>query len=302
MEYNQLYYGDCLEVMKLIDDKSVDLIVCDLPYGVTQNEKDITIPFNKYIRIKDKNYNLQDFINLKVNTLLKRKKDTDVKTMYFIEVYNSIIEEFNENSKDGLWQSYERIIKDNGTIILFGQGIFFNELINSNPKMFKYDLVWDKKLTSGFLNANRMPLRKHEQIAVFYKKLGTYNPQFTEGKPLHGKGKSYIDKDIINNNYGKFNNIEDYRQGSTEKYPTSILSFQKTHPSKAKHRTEKAYELIEYLIKTYSNENDLVLDNCCGSGGVGVACIKNNRNYILIENDINFYNLTKKELKLCSVS
>ena len=132
MEYNQLYYGDCLEVMNLIDDKSVGLIVCDLPYGVTQNEKDITIPFNKYIRIKDKNYNLQDFINLKVNTLLKRKKDTDVKTMYFIEVYNSIIEEFNENSKDGLWQSYERIIKDNGTIILFGQGIFFNELINYN--------------------------------------------------------------------------------------------------------------------------------------------------------------------------
>lgn len=140
----ELYNGDCLEVMKTLSDKSIDMILTDLPYGTSQNKADIVIPF------------------------------------------------------EPLWEQYERIIKDNGCIALFAQGLFYVDLVNSNRKLFRYDLVWDKVLTSGFLNAKRMPLRQHEQIAVFYKQLPTYNPQFTEGKPLHGKGTAYKNKDLKN--------------------------------------------------------------------------------------------------------
>ena len=208
----QLYNGDCLEVMKQLPDNSIDMILCDLPYGETQNKDDISIPF------------------------------------------------------EPLWKQYERIIKDNGCIALFAQGLFYVDMVNSNRKLFRYDLVWDKVLTSGFLNAKRMPLRQHEQIAIFYKKLPTYNPQFTEGKPLHGKGNSYKTKEIKNQNYGKFHVTEDLRKGSTEKYPTSILKFKKPHPSKSVHPTEKSVELLKYLIQTYTDPGDVVLDNCMGSG------------------------------------
>ena len=126
LEINKIYKEDCLIGMRRIDDKSIDMILCDLPYGLTQNKKDAAIPF------------------------------------------------------DALWRQYERIIKDNGAIVLTAQGIFFIDLVNSNKKLFRYDLVWDKELTSGFLNANRQPLRRHENIAVFYKKQPIYNPQFTQ--------------------------------------------------------------------------------------------------------------------------
>ena len=188
-----------------------------------------------------------------------------------------------------LWTEYERIIKDNGCILLFAQGKFYIDLVNSNRKLFRYDLVWNKILTSGFLNANRQPLRKHEQIAVFYKKQPTYNPQFTIGKALHGKGKNYMDKGFINNNYGKFKLQADTRKGSIEKYPTSILEFKKVHPSISKHPTEKPVELLEFLIKTYSNKNDLILDSCIGSGSTAIACIKEERNYIGFEIDLEYY-------------
>ena len=237
-----LYQGDCLEIMKEIKDKSIDMILCDLPYGITQNKSDIIIPF------------------------------------------------------EPLWKQYERIIKDNGAIILFAQGVFYIDLVNSNRKLFRYDLVWDKCLVSGFLNAKRMPLRQHEQIAVFYKKLPTYNPQFTQGKPLHSKGIAYTNKEIKNQNYGKFNITDDIRAGSTQKYPTSIIKFQKPHPSITIHRTQKPVELLEYLIKTYTNENDLVLDNCMGSGSTGVACKNLNRNFIGIELDENYFNIAKERI------
>lgn len=238
----KLYNGDCLEIMKTMPDKSIDMILCDLPYGETANKDDIRIDF-----------------------------------------------------KD-LWLNYNRIIKDNGAIVLFGQGLFFIDLINSNRKMFRYDLVWDKVLTSGFLNAKRMPLRRHEQIAVFYKKLPTYNPQFTQGKPLHSKGVSYKNKEIKNQNYGKFNHTDDNRKGSTEKYPTSIVTVQKPHPSIAKHRTEKPVALLEYLIKTYTNEGELVLDNCMGSGSTGVACRNTNRRFIGIEKDKEIFECVKDRI------
>ena len=236
MQINNIYNGDCLELMKEIPIGSIDMILCDLPYGTTQNKQDIIIPFDK------------------------------------------------------LWEQYERVIKDNGAIVLFGQGLFFVDLINSNRKLFRYDLVWDKQLISGFLNANRMPLRVHENIAIFYKKLPIYNPQYTEGKPLHSKGKTYMDKEHKNENYGKFEMTDDSRSGSTQKHPKSIISFQKPHPSIAQHRTEKSIEMLEWLVKTYTNEGDLILDNCAGSGTTAIACINTNRNYICMEKDYEYYN------------
>ena len=238
----KLMQGDCIEIMSGLPNKSIDLILCDLPYGVTQNKSDIIIPFEK------------------------------------------------------LWGHYEKIIKDNGAILLFGQGTFYIDLVNSNRKLFRYDLVWDKQLTSGFLNAKRMPLRQHEQIAVFYKKLPTYNPQFTQGKPLHSKGISYKNKEHKNQNYGEFNMTDDSRAGSTEKYPTSILSFPKPHPSVAEHRTEKPIELLRYLIRTYTNENEIVLDNCMGAGSTIISAILESRNAIGIEIDKTYFDIAKKRI------
>ena len=232
-----LLQGDCLELMKDIPDKSVDLILCDLPYGTTRNSWDEVIPFDK------------------------------------------------------LWTQYNRIIKDNGAILLFAQGKFYINLVSSNMKLFRYDLVWDKQLISGFLNAKRMPLRQHEQIAVFYKHLPTYNPQFTEGKPLHSKGTAYKTKELTNNNYGEFKATDDDRAGSTQKYPTSIVRFQKPHPSAVIHPTEKPIELLEWLIKTYTNEGDTVLDNCMGSGSTGVACKNTNREFIGMELDEKYFKI-----------
>lgn len=243
MENITLYKGDCLVEMDKIEDKSVDLILCDLPYGVTQNKKDVTIPF------------------------------------------------------EPLWKHYNRVIKDNGAILLFCQGVFYVKLVESNLKMYRYDLIWDKGLISGFLNANRMPLRQHEQIAVFYKKLPTYNPQFKKGKPLHSKGKKYLNSEFKNNNYGNFKMTSDDRSGSTDKYPTSIMRINKPHPSVTLHPTEKPVELLEYLIKTYSNDGDVVLDNCMGSGSTGVACVNTNRKFIGIELDDKYYQLGEDRIK-----
>ena len=240
----RLYKGDCLNLMKDIPDKSVDMILCDLPYGKTNNALDKPLPL------------------------------------------------------EPLWKEYMRIIKPNGAILLFGQGTFYVDLINSNPKMFRYDLVWDKRLISGFLNANRMPLRRHEQIAVFYKKLPVYNPQFSSGEPLHSKGRAYKNKALKNQNYGEFHATDDCRVGSTEKYPTSVLAFQKPHPSIAIHRTEKPVELLEWLIRTYTNEGHTVLDNCMGSGSTGVACVNTKRRFIGIELDENYFGIAKKRIEL----
>lgn len=238
-----LYLGDCLDVMKQIPSGSLDMIACDLPYGVTQNKLDIVIPF------------------------------------------------------EPLWREYKRIIKERGCIALFAQGVFFVELVQSNRKMFRYDLVWDKVLTTGFLNAGRMPLRQHEQIAIFYKKLPEYHPQFTEGKPLHSKGVSYIEKEHKNNNYGQFHMTDDSRKGSTEKYPTSIIRVPKPHPSIALHRTEKPVELIKWLILTYSSIGDTVMDNCMGAGGCGVACAETGRKFIGIEKDPGYFEIAKSRIE-----
>ena len=239
-----LYNADCLEKMKDIPAKSIDMILCDLPYGITKCEWD-----NK--------------IDLKQ-----------------------------------LWIQYERIIKDNGVICLFAQTKFYYELIKSNEKLFRYDLIWDKVLVTGFLNANRQPLRRHEQIAIFYKKQPKYNPQMAIGRPLHGKGNIKSRKIKKNNVYDNFYATPDLRKGSTEKYPTSILKFQKLHSSQMVYPTEKPIELLEYLIKTYTDENDLILDNCMGSGTTGLACKNTNRNFIGIEIDEKAFEIAKKRLEM----
>lgn len=194
-----------------------------------------------------------------------------------------------------LWKEYERLIKDNGCIALFGQGIFYVDLVQSNRKLFKYDLIWDKVLVTGFLNAKRMPLRRHEQIAIFYKKLPIYNPQFVTGKPSHDKGTLHKTKDVINNNYGSYVSV-DNRKDSTDKYPTSILKFAKPHPSIAKHRTEKSIECLEWLIKSYTNEGDTVLDNCMGAGSCGIAAVRNNRNFIGMELDRDYFDIARERI------
>lgn len=193
-----------------------------------------------------------------------------------------------------LWEEYKRVIKDNGVIALFADGMFMAELMISNKKMWKYNLVWDKVLPSGFLNANRQPLRSHEEICVFYNKQPTYNPQKVKGNPNHSKGKPKVNE---NNNYGHFEFVDNREELGDMKHPKSILTFQKTHPSISVHPTQKPIELLEWLIKTYTNEGDTVLDNCMGSGSTGVACVNTNRNFIGIELDENYFNIAKNRIE-----
>lgn len=228
-----LLHGDCLELMKDIPNKSIDLILCDLPYGTTQNKWDTVIPFDK------------------------------------------------------LWAQYNRIIKDNGAIVLFSQMPFGANLIMSNPKMFRYEWVWEKENSTGFLNAKKMPLKKHENILVFYKHLPTYNPQMREGfKPYSmesGKGS---------NNYGTYSSIHSESDG--KRYPIDIIKFNRD--KSGLHPTQKPVALLEYLVKTYTNEGDTVLDNCMGSGSTGVACKNTNRQFIGMELDEKYFNIARERL------
>jgi site-specific DNA-methyltransferase (adenine-specific) len=238
---DEIYFGDCLDIMPNIPDGSVDLILADLPFNMTKNKWDILIPF------------------------------------------------------DQLWENYNRVIKPNGAIVLFAQGLFAAQLIMSNPKMYRYDLIYKKSnRVSGFLNANRQPLRNHEQILVFYKKQPTYNPQFTEGIPLHSKGNLSKTKQGVNNNYGVYDTSFDDRAGSTQKFPKSVLDFERPHPSK--HPTEKPVKLCEWLISTYTNENEIVLDNTMGIGTTCVAAKNLNRRYIGIEKDEKYYKIALDSL------
>ena len=233
-----LRHGDCLELMKDIPDKSIDMILCDLPYGTTQNKWDSVIPL------------------------------------------------------DELWREYKRIIKDNGVIVLTSQGIFTAKLILSNEKWFKYKWVWEKSKATNFPNAKKQPLRKHEDICVFYNKQPKYNPQMTEGEP-YDKG---IRKNQLTGSYGEFNPVHVKSEG--KRYPTDVVYF-KTAESEGKvyHSTQKPVELLEYLIKTYTIEGELVLDNCMGSGSTGVACLNTNRNFIGMELDENYFNIAKERIE-----
>lgn len=241
----ELMQGDCLELMKCIRDKSIDMILCDLPYGVLNkgnpNEKwDRVIPFSE------------------------------------------------------LWLQYERIIKDHGAIVLFANGMFTADLMQSNRKLWKYNLVWKKgNRPTGFLNAKKQPLRLNEDICVFYKKQPTYNPQFTFGEKVHSRGNS-VGKQGRNGCYGNFKTTPSVM--TNEKYPVSIIDIAKEHPQKY-HPTQKPVALLQYLVKTYTNEGDTVLDNCMGSGSTGVACVKTGRNFIGFELDEKYFEMAKKRIE-----
>ena len=182
---------------------------------------------------------------------------------------------------NALWKEYERIIKDNGAIVLHSQQPFTSKLIMSNSKIYKYSWVWSKSQVSGFLNAKKQPLREHEDICVFYKKQCTYNPQMTKGKmQLKNTGGS-------SSNYNKYEAQPHY---SDEYYPKTILDFP-LRRFKGGHPTQKPVELAEYLIKTYTNEGETVLDNVMGSGTTGVACKNLNRNFIGMELDEGYFKI-----------
>ena len=183
---------------------------------------------------------------------------------------------------DKLWEQYERIIKDTGAIVLFSQMPFAAELTHSNLKLFKYEWIWEKDNGTGFLNAKKMPLKKHENILVFYKKLPTYNPQMRTGfKPYKCKQGRH------STNYGAYEQGH-ITESNGERYPIDIIEFKK---DTGLHPTQKPVALLEYLIKTYTNENETVLDNCMGSGSTGVASINTNRNFIGIELDEKYYKI-----------
>ena len=235
--------ADCFDVFPFIEDKSIDAIICDLPYGTTQNKWDSVLPLNL------------------------------------------------------IWEQYKRIIKDNGAIILFAQTPFDKVLGVSNLPMLKYEWIWRKSRPTGHLNANKMPMKAHENILVFYKKPPTFNKQMTIGKPNHVKDGSIRKSKATNNNYGHFENVV---QKATElKNPVTVIEFSQQDPNKIEHPTQKPIELMEYLVKTYTNEGDMVLDNTMGSGTTNLACIKLNRKSIGIEKEKQYYDVAVRRASEC---
>jgi site-specific DNA-methyltransferase (adenine-specific) len=235
-----LRFGDTIEQMKLIPDKSIDFICCDLPYQKTKNIWDCIIPFNL------------------------------------------------------LWIEYERIIKDNGCIVLFGQDKFSAKLMLSNEKLHRFNLIWEKTTPTGHLNAKKMPLRSHEDMLVFYKALPTYNPQKTTGHERKVSTANHKRNSKKTTNYGE-HELTTY--DSTERYPKSVWKFATDKQKEALHPTQKPILLLEELIKTFSNENEIVMDNTFGSCTTGIACINTNRNFIGIENNKEYFNISLKRVE-----
>jgi len=196
-----------------------------------------------------------------------------------------------------LWTQYERIIKPNGCIVLTGQDKFSARLMLSNERLHRYNLIWEKTSPTGHLNAKRMPLRSHEDILVFYKSLPTYNPQKTIGHARKVSTASHKRNSKITTNYGK-HGLTTY--DSTERYPKSVLRFATDKQISAIHPTQKPVALFEYLIKTYTNEGEVVLDNCMGSGTTGVACINSNRSFIGMEKDIKYFEIAAERISKLS--
>ena len=229
LEINKIYNMDCLEGMKLIDDKSIDMILCDLPYGTTACKWDNIIPF------------------------------------------------------EPLWEQYERIIKDNGAIVLFGRQPFTSDLVCSNKKLFRYEIIWDKKAGTDFAQANNKPITVHENILIFYKKKPNYNKIDDEGfKPYSDKRTKKQSSEL--GAKGCVNRIP-FENKST-RAPTTIRQYfpdNRKGKGSSLHPTQKPVALLEWLIRAYTNENELVLDNCIGSGTTAIACINIKRNYIGFE-------------------
>jgi site-specific DNA-methyltransferase (adenine-specific) len=235
-----LMQGDCLERMKEIPDGSVNLILCDLPYGTTQNKWDSVIPF------------------------------------------------------EPLWEQYKRVTKEDSAIVLTASQPFTSALVMSNPKQFKYDWVWRKPKGTGHLNAKKQPMRDKEDILVFYTRQPTYNPQFVSGTPYKDKaGKDYSSSTSMTGSYGAYTNKREDNDG--RRYPKQVLEFGVVERGTV-HPTQKPVALMEYLIRTYTNEGDVVLDNCMGSGTTGAACRNLNRKGIMIEMDEVYFNIAKERI------
>lgn len=240
---NSVILGDCLDVMEKMPDGCIDMILCDLPYGTTQNKWDSVIPLEE------------------------------------------------------LWKRYKRILKPNGVVVLTSVGMFTAQLMLSQPKMFKYRWIWQKSKATNFLNAKKQPLRKFEDVCVFYKKQPTYNPQMLEGKP-YDKG---VRKNQLSGSYGDFQPAHVHSDGL--RYPTDIIYF-KTAESEGEvwHPTQKPVELGRYLVRTYTNPGDIVLDNTCGSGSFLVSALLEGRNFIGIEKNENIALFKEKEVDYIEIA
>lgn len=245
---NQVFHGDCLELMPFIKTGSIDMILCDLPYGTT-------------------NCSWDSVINL-----------------------------------PSLWVQYNRIIKDNGVIILTAQTPFDKVLGCSNLKMLRYEWVWEKTQATGGLNSKKMPMKAHENILVFYKNKPLYKPIMTHGhKRKVSKSKNRAAcierKNNTDDIYGKeySDRVKDY--DSTSRFPRSVITFSSDKQKSNLHKTQKPVALFEYLIKTYTNEGDLILDNTAGSGTTAIAALKTNRNYILMEKEKKYYDVILERIK-----
>ena len=237
MEYN-LLNGDCLQILEKIPDHSIDMVLCDMPYGTTECKWD-------------------------------KKLDLTV-----------------------VWQHINRITKNNAAICLFSAQPFTSILINSNLKNYRTEWIWEKPAATGFLNAKIQPLRAHENIIVFYRKKPTYNPQITHGHPR----KTASRKNINSECYGKALKVQQY--DSTSRYPRDVIKFSsEKQSSNYLHPTQKPVALCEFFIKTYSNENDVILDFTMGSGTTGIACLNTHRKFIGIEKDDKYFELAKKRIE-----
>lgn len=283
----ELWQGDCLELMKNISDKSIDVIITDLPFGQTaRNAWDIVIPFNDYVTLE-----------------VKKKKRVFYKDDFLLWCYqqgeadyNDALAYFEENKSIGLWTHYKRIIKDNGAIILFANGMFTADLMESNREMWKYNLVWEKTQPTGFQNANRMPMRNHEDMCVFYKKQPTYNPQKTSGHIRKVSTAAHKRNSKQSTNY---NEIKNHTYDSTERFPKSVWLFAKDTQKCALTPTQKPVALVEEIIKTYTNEGETVLDSTAGSMTTGIAAIRTSRKCICIENNEEIFNIGKNRIMEC---
>lgn len=264
IELNNVYNEDCLEGMKKIPDKSVDMILCDLPYGITACSWDTIIPFDK------------------------------------------------------LWEQYERIITDKGAIVLTASQPFTSALVMSNPKLFKYEWIWEKQKASNFMSAKYAPLKYHESVLIFSKGTPNYYPQkyeVLEIEELMGMNKKQLTETITNRDIDRFGKVDrrktvnnpvthkdtlgmkitkTRKKDTGERFPKSVVKINK--PLRNIHPTQKPVELCEYFINSYSKEGDTILDNCMGSGTTAIACLNTNRNYIGFELDEDYCNMSKKRI------
>lgn len=237
IQANNIYLGNCLELMEYVQDKSIDAIICDLPFGYTANKWDEILPFDK------------------------------------------------------MWSAYERIIKPDGNIILFSAGMFTHRLALSNERLYRYELIWKKSKCGSPLTAKYMPMKKHENILVFGNSAAKYNPQLKEGTPYK---RNYTPNKKNNMQYG-IKGVETDNNGT--RHPGSVLEFnQKWRRQDQLHPTQKPVELMCWLVRSYTNPGDIVLDNCCGCGSTCVAALLEGRNFIGMDINEEYVRITRERI------